>query len=72
MIQMFAIKCNEGYIRVVNGDEPTCVSLMKATVFGKEGIEEYDKVIENAKEKGFTQIRIIELQIIEKDPLNIK
>lgn len=68
MFQMFAIKCNEGYIRILNEDEAACVGLMKATVFGKEGMERAARTIENAEKDGLTKLRIVELQITEKDP----
>ena len=68
MFQMFAIKCDEGYIRILNEDQVTCVELMKATVFGKESMKRADTAIKNAEKDGLTKLRIVELQITEKDP----
>lgn len=68
MIKMFAIKCSEGYLRIVNEDEVRCVELAKATVFGSEGLETATKAIGVAKRQRLTDLRIVELEIVEKDP----
>lgn len=67
MIRMFAIKCQEGYLRIINEQEITCVSLAKATVF-QEVPFSVAKVIDNAEKAGLTQLRVVELHISEKDP----
>ena len=68
MYEMFAIKCKEGYLRIISEKEVACVSITKASVFGEEGMERATKAIEAAKVMGLTELRIVTLQVIEKDP----
>lgn len=68
MYEMFAIKCNEGYLRIVSDKEVACVAITKASVFGAEGMERATKAMEVGKLMGLTDLRIVTLQVIEKDP----
>lgn len=67
-LKLFAVKCNQGFIREDLQQGPLCVSIQKASVFDESGLQRIAEMIDRARECGFTQVRKVELLITEYDP----
>ncbi len=70
IIKLYAIKCLEGYLKKTP-DGFEYVGLNKASVYNNKDSPELSELHQLASKAGASQIRIVELDIIEKDPLNI-
>ena len=67
MIRLYALKCDSGYIKKDSTNGCICVALEKASVFKEQNLLEVEVLLENAKASGLSGVRLIELNIIEKE-----
>jgi len=67
MLKLYALKCKRGYIRYSSDSGCTCVGLEKATVFNCPDQRELVEAQRYAVAAGMESLRVVELQIAEKD-----
>ncbi len=66
-MKLYAIKCRGGYVKNDTEKGYICVDLRKATVYDKVDLNRLNEVINCARDKGITDIKIVELTITERD-----
>lgn len=66
-MKLYALKCNGGYVRFNNQVGFQLVAMEKASVFGPDRLSQVNEIIAGAMEHGMTNVRLVELYIIEKD-----
>ncbi len=74
-LKLYALKCRSGYIKNDLNDLKEgykCVDLKKASVYDENGLDKINEVMKLAEKNGFTDVRIVELEIIERDPYKVK
>ena len=70
MIRLYALKCDGGYVKKDSSNGCICVAIEKASVFKEQNLSEVDVLLKNASSSGLTGVRLIELNIIEKENKN--
>lgn len=65
MIKLYALKCRGGYIKNSSEQGCRCVPLSKASVFNDPG--SLEDIVHLAVRQGITDIKRIELTIMERD-----
>lgn len=66
-MNLYALKCENGYLRIINHDSYECVKMDKASVFPKEKLPGLQEHLGRTKEKGLINVRIVELIVIENE-----
>ena len=64
MLKLYALKCDQGYLRKMESG-CQCVNIEKATVVNATGLAAMDTLCENARQAGCQNIYLIELLVTE-------
>lgn len=67
VIKLYALKCQDGYLRVSNMECYQCVEMDKASVFPLEKLSVLKEILERAKKNGLVAVRVVELIVTENE-----
>lgn len=66
-MKLYALKYDDGYLRVSNIEDYQCVAMDKASVFPKEKLSTLKEHLDRAKGNGLNNVRIVELVVTENE-----
>lgn len=66
-LTLYALKCSNGYLKIINQETYECVDMDKASVYPKEKLESLKEHLNRTKNKGLNKVRIVELTVIENE-----
>ena len=66
-MKFYALKCEDGYLRIINNESYECVKMDKASVFPKEKLPSLQEHLERTKKNGLINVRIVELIVTENE-----
>jgi len=66
-MKLYALRYEDGYLRVSDLENYQCVAMDKASVFPKEKLSTLKQHLDRAKGNGLNNVRIIELLVTESE-----